>query len=69
MRKHLCAARDHCWRLLHTAAHHPHRHALLGHGMELAGAALAMAKVEMVANGCLFGGALLLMVLTINGEN
>jgi hypothetical protein len=56
--------------LRHTnrITHHPHRHIILAHGMEMLGAGLAILKVELLANGLLFGGVGLLLFFVITEE-
>jgi hypothetical protein len=47
---------------IHTNIHHPnHKHIVVGHGLELMGAALSALKWELLANGSLMLGAVVLL--------
>lgn len=53
-------------RKVHRLAHATHHHVVAGHCLELGGALLAIAKMEMLANGMLLGGVALLLFHSLN---
>jgi hypothetical protein len=52
----------------HRIIHSPHKHVILGHGLEVLGTGLAVLKLEFVANFCLLGGAAILLVWALIEE-
>lgn len=58
------------WRAMHRVVHCPHRHIIIGHTLELSGATMALLKADLLANGCLFSGVLILLVSALlSGES